>query len=307
MINKERYIQFCNHTEIYVPIFSQPWWLEAVSDGHWDVLIAEENGRILAFNPYYYVEDAGRRIIRKAPLTQNNGVILNYPAGLKYEKKLSFEKKALNMIIDQLDAMHLDSYRQYFHYSFTNWLPYYWRGFQQTTRYTYVIDGQDMSDVMRNMNAKLRNQIKKAETLVSVHEGMSIADFYHFNQKTYERQNMEIPYSLDIVKRIEDACHIRGASRILYAVDGERNLHSAIYLIEDAQSVYYLMSGSDAQFRSSQALSLLIHRGIAYAMFTGKAFDFEGSMKQNIESHFSQFGAKQKAYMDIRKNYGTEK
>lgn len=307
MTNKERYIQFCSDEETYVPIFSQPWWLEAVSGESWDVLIAEDNSTILAFNPYYFSSDETGMIIRKAPLTQNNGVIMNYPTNLKYEKKLSIEKKALGLIIDQLDSMNLSSYRQYFHYSFTNWLPYYWRGFIQTTRYTYVIEETDFSTVMLNMNAKMRNQIKKAEKIVSVQEGMAIDDFYEFNKKTYERQNMEIPYSFKIVNNIEKACHSRGVSKILYAIDSEGNLHSAIYLVEDKKSVYYLLSGSDEHYRNSQALSLLIKCGIEYAVSVGKVFDFEGSMKKNIESHFAQFGAVQKPYMDIRKEYQREK
>lgn len=303
MTNKEKYIEFCQTSGVYVSIFSQPWWLEAVSEGNWDVLIAEENGMVLAFNPYFFIPHNEGLEIRKAPLTQNNGVILNYPAGLKYERKLAFERKALRMIIDQLEQMPLVSYRQYFHHSFTNWLPYFWKGFSQSTRYTYIIEERDGEIISQNMSAKLRNQIKKAEKNVCVFEDMSIEAFYEFNKKTYERQNMDIPYSFDIVSRIDDACRKRGAAKILYAIDSNDNMHSAIYLVEDAKAVYYLLSGSDERYRDSQSLSLLIKKGIEYAISVDKDFDFEGSMKENIESHFAQFGSVQKAYMDIKKDY----
>lgn len=304
MTNKAKYEQFCAESGVYIPIFSKPWWLEAVSNGTWDVLIAEES-QILACNPYFYVPGEQKNEIRKAPLTQNNGVIFNYPANIKYVKKLAFERKVLGMIIDQLEQLPLSTYRQYFHYSFTNWLPYFWRGFSQTTRYTYVVEEKSIEVARANMDAKLRNQIKKASTLVTVHEGMDIADFYEFNKKTYERQNLEIPYSFDVVSRVDAACKMRGASKILYAVDEQGNMHSAIYLIEDEESVYYLLSGSDEQYRNSQSLSLLLDKAIEYAISVGKKFDFEGSMKQNIERNFAQFGGVQKLYMDIRKDYRT--
>lgn len=303
MTNKVRYIDFCKKSGVYIPIFSQPWWLEAVSYGNWDALVVEESGNIIACNPFYYIDcDYGREIL-KAPLTQNNGVLFNYPVNMKYVTKLAFERKILDLVIDQIEAMNLVKYRQYFHYSFTNWLPYYWRGFSQTTRYTYVIEETNMDVITANMDSKLRNQIRKAHSIIEVKEGMLIDEFYEFHKKTYERQDIDIPYQYDIVRRIEEECAQRSASKILYAMDKYDNIHAAIYLVEDAQSVYYLLSGSDEKFRNSQSLSLLIKEGIEYAISKGKKFDFEGSMKKNLEKNFSQFGGIQKPYMNISKTY----
>lgn len=41
----------------------------------------------------------------------------------------------MNYFIDNLPKF--DYFNMNFHYSITNWLPFYWRGFKQTTRYTY--------------------------------------------------------------------------------------------------------------------------------------------------------------------------
>ena len=48
MTNKERYIEWVASLE-YVPIFMQPWWMDAVCAGkEWDVLLAEDSeGQIL--------------------------------------------------------------------------------------------------------------------------------------------------------------------------------------------------------------------------------------------------------------------
>lgn len=303
MTDKDYYRQFSENTTVYIPIFSKTWWLDAVAGDDWDVIFAKTSDEVLAFNPYFYVQHENGREIRKAVLTQNNGVLFNYPNDIKYVKKLAFERKALQMIIDIIEESDLQSYRQYFHYSFTNWLPFYWNGFTQTTRYTYVIEPASMEIIIQNMDAKLRNQIKKAEKYVTVDEGMDIEQFYEFNKKTYDRQGMTIPYSFDTVHKIEEACRKRDSSKILYATDEKGNMHSAIYLIEDEQSVYYLLSGSDPEYRDSQALSLLLLKGIEYAVQQGKKFDFEGSMKRNIERNFSQFGGIQRPYMDIQKKY----
>ena len=47
MTNKEKYTIFCEQND-FVPIFSQPWWMDAVCiDGYWDVLLYEKNEEIL--------------------------------------------------------------------------------------------------------------------------------------------------------------------------------------------------------------------------------------------------------------------
>ncbi len=304
--DKEKYITFCEKKLMYIPIFSQPWWLEAVSNGDWDVILLEENGEIVACHPFFYIEHHNGLEIRKAPLTQNNGILIKYPTSIKYSKKLSIERKTIKYFIEQLESKNLVSYRQYFHYSFTNWLPFFWRGFNESTRYTYIIDNYDMNSVSLNMDSKLRNQIKKATQIVEVFEGMGIRDFYEFNKLTFIRQGLEIPYSFEIVENIEKECSCRGASKILYAKDEQGNIHSAIYIVEDDESVYYLLSGSDARFRDSQSLSLLLFKAIEYAASINKKFDFEGSMKENIEHYFAQFGAIQTPYMDIKKLYKEE-
>jgi len=51
MTNKDKYSQFCaEHRDI--PIFSQPWWLDAVCSDSWDVILIERNNKIIAFLSY---------------------------------------------------------------------------------------------------------------------------------------------------------------------------------------------------------------------------------------------------------------
>jgi len=302
MSDIEKYRIF-SEDERTIPIFSKGWWLDAVSPGEWDVFLIEENGQIIAGLPYYLVTNrGGYREIKKAPLTQNNGVWIRYPEDQKYEKKIRYEMKLMESFIEKIEAMNLAKYQQYFHYSVTNWLPFYWNGYSQTTRYTYVIsDTSDMDEIYESLNSNVRKQLRKAEKLVEVKADLGIEQFFELNQLTFERQNMDIPYSFDVVARMDAACKERDARKILYCEDEAGNIHSAAYFIWDEQSVYYLMSGSHPDFRHSQSLTLLLYEGIKLASRMGKKFDFEGSMKKNIEQHFRQFGAIQIPYFNIYK------
>ena len=52
MSNKDKYIQYCL-IEKKVPIFSQPWWLDIVTEGgDWNVCLVEKGGEIVASMPY---------------------------------------------------------------------------------------------------------------------------------------------------------------------------------------------------------------------------------------------------------------
>ena len=49
-----RYHDFCR-TAPDVPVFAQPWYLDAcAAGGTWDVVLAEDGGRVVAALPYFY-------------------------------------------------------------------------------------------------------------------------------------------------------------------------------------------------------------------------------------------------------------
>lgn len=301
--NKQRYKKLCETYDI--PLFSQYFWLDGVSyAGEWDVIIIEENENVLATLPYYIKDNGKEKEIRKAPLTQNNGVFFFYPQGLKYERMLAFEHKVLDKIIDEIEKLNILSYRQYFHHTFNNWLPFYWRGYSQTTRYTYIIKNTvDIEEIYRNFSGNIRNNIKKANRLVDIIEDINYKEFYDLNVKTFERQGIPIPYSFDLFEKLYKNLEKQKCVKIYSAIDNEGNTHSAALFVYDSNSVYYLLSGSEEKFRSSQSLTLLIFEGIKLAKKLGLSFDFEGSMKKNIEKLFREFGAEQVPYFDISKNF----
>lgn len=225
---------------------------------------------------------------------------LSYPKNQRYCAKLSFEKENINLIIDEFEKLNVEYYSQNFHYKFTNWLPFYWRGYRQTTRYTYIIENiNDMDKVFSEFDSKLRNQVRKAQKIVNVQEDLSIEDFYEINKMTYDRQNMNIPYSFERIKKIDDACSKHNCRKIFGAVDENNNLHAAIYVIWDSNSAYYLMGGVNPKFKYSEATSYLIYEAIKYTSRYVDKFDLEGSMVEGIEKFFRAFGAKQTPYFNI--------
>lgn len=301
MTNKKKYEAFCKLT--YVPVFSQPWWLDAVcEEGYWDVLLYERDEQIIGALPYYVKKRMGISYITQPKLTQHNGVVIKYPSSQKYEKKLSYEKEVMTNLIEKLEKLPISYYQQNFHPKYTNWLPFYWKGYNQSTNYTYRIENiKDIDRVLLDFNHSKRKNIKKSSQLVDVIFDLSSKDFYENHKMTLAKQNDTIGYSYDLFKKIYDAAYKNNQGKIIYCKDAGGNIHAALFVIWDNNSAYNLISTIDPDFRNSGAASLVVYEIIKYVRYFVDVFDFEGSMIESVEDSFRRFGTVQTPYFAINK------
>jgi len=298
MTNKEKYRLFCEK-EKTVPIFSQAWWLDSVAGDSWDVCLVEDGEGIVASMPYATKKQYGLTLLSHPLLTQNLGPWIK-PSKAKYNKMLSQQKKWMQELIDQLPEY--DYFSQSWHYSQTNWLPFYWRGFEQTTRYTYVIeDLSNLDKVFGNFHSSYRNKVRKAEKIVTILKDMEAEGFYEINKKTFLRQGVDVPYSKLFFLKHDNALANRKSRMIFYAIDSDENVHSALYLTWDNMSSYVHMAGEDPKFRSSGAGIFLIWEAIKYTknILNLNKFDFEGSTIESVEKVRRDCGALQKPYFTV--------
>jgi len=237
--------------------------------------------------------------IRLPLLTQKMGVLFEDFSNIKYVTRLEKEKKIIYEFIDVL-TREKKSYSMNFDWHFDNWLPFYWRGYEQTTRYTYVIDfsNKTLDQIWQDMDERTRNSIRKAEkSSLRIFRTTDVERFYEINKMTFERQKMKIPYSFEYVQKIYET--FKDNILIFEATDSDGNIHAMNFYIADNRSVYYLMSGADPDFRSSGAQNKIHWEAIKHFYGRVKYFDFEGSMIENVEANFRKFGGVQKQYFNI--------
>jgi len=239
----------------------------------------------------------GFNIIRQPPLTPTLGPWIEL-SGTTMAKRLTEEKKLLNSLIDQLPKW--DYIQLNFNHRITNWLPFYWRGFKQTTRYTYILnDISDLGKVWLGLQENVRRHIQNAERRLTVRSDLSVETFLDVVELTFSRQNRRLPFPRELFRCVEKACIAHDARRMFFAQDAEGRIHAALYLIMDASYAYYLLGGADPRLRSSGAQSLLCWEAIKLASGKNLKFDFEGSMIEPIERAFRAFGAVQVPYLQI--------
>jgi lipid II:glycine glycyltransferase (peptidoglycan interpeptide bridge formation enzyme) len=232
-------------------------------------------------------------------LTQVLGPYIKYPKNQKYYKKLSWEKEVMNYFIDNLPKF--DYFRMNFHYSITNWLPFYWNGFNQTTRYTYVVENNlTIEELSKNFETDIRRRRRrKAEKLkVKVYKSNDLKKFYELNKMTFKRQGLNIPYSYEFIKTIYNNANQN--IKIFFA-EYDNKVIAASFLIFDKTSVYYLMGGIHPDYKDLGGMDLIQYESIKCALNNKLKFDFEGSMIESIEKYFRSFGAIQKPYFQLTK------
>lgn len=294
----DRYRILCEQ-ESSIPLFSQAWWLDAAAGvGGWDVVIVERDGQIIASLAYVKKKRYGFTVLTQPVLTQNLGPWLKLDVDLKSSKKLAHEKDLIQELYRQLPKC--DHYSQSWHYSRTNWLPVYWMGFSQTTKYTYVLnDISDIETVLKNFENSKRKNIKKSEKVVKVVHDISAKDFYDNHMMTLKKQGQEILYSFEVFDRLYRAGYDNNSAKSIAAFDEAGNMHAALFVVWDKESAYDLISTIDPDFRVHGAASLLIKEVITYVSQFVNKFDFEGSMIESVERSFRQFGAEQVPYFSI--------
>jgi lipid II:glycine glycyltransferase (peptidoglycan interpeptide bridge formation enzyme) len=301
MTSKQKYRIHCEK-EPTIPIFSQAWWLDATAGDDWDVVIIESSNEVIASLPFILNKGRlGFTTITQPLLTQNLGPWFKESTA-KYSKQLGREKDILQELFSKLPKH--DYYHQNWHYNITNWLPLYWKNFQQTTRYTYVInDLSNLEKVWDSFETNIRTDIKKANKKFSltVKQNTDIEDFIELNEKVFNRQNKKLPYSKELVRSIYRKSIDLNKGSFFIAYDYQDRKHAGVFIVWDKSSAYYILGGGDPELRNSGATSLCLWEAIKLASTVTKKFDFEGSMLEPVERFFRAFGAIQTPYFSITK------
>lgn len=304
--DKKNYCKFCEKT--YVPIYSKPWWLDAVCGSeNWDVWLYRSGEDILAAMPYYKERRGEYRYITKAIWTQNNGIIFCHAPEAKLVARQIFEEKVIDAACTFIESLGLDVYEQQFHYSFRNWLPFFWNGYTALTRYTYVLDDiTDINATWEQMSSKARKLVRKGQRNAQILTGLNPDIFYVEHEKVFLKQDLPCPFTQERWERLYRACMEHGAAKIFYAKEKDGNVASVLFLVWDECSAYLLLGGSIPPFQNLDTYSAVIWESIKYASEKNLAYDFEGSMIKRISKAFREFGGEPKPYFRIRKVFNPE-
>jgi hypothetical protein len=278
-------------------IFCYTWWLDAITNSRFKILAALENDVIVAGIPLAF-DDMNK--VNVPPLTRSLGVLFIPQDNLSEQKKLSNQRRWLTALLENFPIENF--VQMCMHHEFKDWLPFRWKGFKQTTRYTYIVNYREctIDELYRKMSRGRKETINRA-----VRNGIHVEltnDFdllYRFASLSYQRQNLEfrVPYS--DLKRLDEAIVKNGSRIILKAVDSKGLLHASIYAAFNSRSAYFLLSGGDPVLRKQGGHTLVFWETIKYFSDKVAFSNFGGSDIKRIEEHLRGFGGQLTPYFHI--------
>ena len=290
------------HKEI--PLFMQAWWLDATSKENWDVIFAKIHDEIAGFFVFSYQKKLGKTIVTNLPLTQYSGPFIFYPTNLNKSDIHSFENKIYTSIIEQLDSKNIDFIEINCHHSFKNWQQFFWSGYKQTTKYTYILENISNKDtLLKEMSYSQRaKRIKKAKNDYYFSLELSAEEFYDFYKSNLKDLDKTIFYSKDFFLKLYNAAKERNQGQIISIYSKDNELLAALWTIWDSEFAYNMIMTSDKKKKCSEGTTLLIWETIDFLKDKTKNYDFEGSMIKGVALRNQSYGATALPYHSISKS-----
>lgn len=278
-------------------IFAQRWWIDVITEGAGKLLGCFQGKRLLAGLPIWPTTRLGVRQLRQPPLTPYWGPVFQQLEG-KYVTRLNLEMSVLRAFARAIAPWQ--DVAMSFHPSLTNWLPFYWQHYAQTTRYTYRIDDlSTLSDAMchNTVRAKIKRAVSAGVRVVDITDPEVLLRMYEL---TMQRQGLAPSAG---VRRLWPAIARAAAAQdrlsMIAAVGKDGQVHFARALVWDDRCAYGLMAGGDPRFSASSGGTLTQWHRIQHAATLVRSYDFEGSVREPIETFFRQFGGVLTPYMIV--------
>ena len=167
-----------------------------------------------------------------------------------------------------------------------------WAGFDVQVGYTMRFEsGSRPADILASMAKKHRNALHKGiRDGIECVVGDEVDTLLELHELTFKRQGLQLPYSLDLPRRLVMATLNRGKARI-YVARVRGDIAAILWVVHDSRSSYLLIAGGYPSLRPTGAGNLIEWHAIQDALSGGRAFDFEGSQLRGVEQHYRHWGA----------------
>lgn len=286
-------------------VWDYSWWVESITNNDYKICaIFDDNNTIVAgiVLPLF-----SRRRAINPNLTQSLGILFqDFGAqnNIRLQKVLTTQKEYTNLIFDFIGD-YIREFDIKFHYKYDYWLPLYWKGFQQTTMYTYVIDysGYVLDEEFKRFSKGhkwILNRVEKKSDL-KVIESNDINEYLAESDKTYQRQGVKKPYTNEAVIRLYSLLKEHNMIKIFKIEDSDNRIHAIECYVYNDKEAYYWLGASDASLRDSGGHTYLTWFAIRYFSTRVHTFNFGGSMIEQVEKNFRNFSAMPKQYFRIYK------
>ncbi len=290
--HKEQYRKLCETEGLYIPLFQQYWWMETVCQGkQWDVILAQEGDTIKGALPFLHGKKLGMKYILQPQLTPWTGPWLR--PGMSFADRQATLGTLAAALRDRNALLAMVCFPP----EETDWQPFKWHGFRQTTRYTYRFPSLSDPDSLYRAASRLRRRYDASvEELCTVDQNLTLDEFVPFHIGYYRRRNERDLIGEVLLHRVVSSACEHGHG-LLWGLRGrtDNQLHAAWFVAYDEQCAWSLLLAIGAEAPKG-AMSYLMWQMLRELSSRTKSFDFEGGMDKKLAFFYSTFGTIQTPY-----------
>lgn len=277
-------------------IYGKTWYLDALSASY-KILVVINDKEIFA----------GIALAKNEIHTFSNPLLCKY-LGIYFKKldgnesrQISKKIELSNMLIFEIKKVKTFDYT--FHPNYNNWLPFYWAGYKQTTKYSYLLEIENKSkeDIFQCFSRELKNRINKFSNVAYTIDFCNHFELvYSIIKNTYLRKGVIIPFQK---KKLEGFINKMQDNNSIKFVNVFYNdiIIAFTISIHDKNAAYLILHGVDNTRKIPGNHEFAIFNTILQYNQTHKIFDFEGSMIKKIEFFYRKFGGTLIPYSKIYK------
>jgi hypothetical protein len=282
------------------PFFHRPEWLDAVCGPEgWRAVVHEESGEIRAAWPFGWTRKWGPADLYLPPYTQFLGPLLFDEAFEANAARYAFHKRASEALLDRLPPY--GSCLFHTTYRFHNWMPFMWRGFQQHTRYSYVLTlGEDASSWLNAFSRTRRKQLRKADKAgLRPKLGLSAEEIHAHHARVLAARGQRPSYSIELLARMMQAADAIGECLVVGVYTPSELLCSVQVAVRAGRRAYNILSAIDPERNREGASVLGMHSLLSHLAGRADSLDMLGSIDPAVEQAYREYGGGLHAYMAI--------
>ena len=283
MSEKEIYIEWAEKMDL--PLFFQPWWLDAVccQGKTWNVILYRQNDTIKAALVFQKMKKYGLTCFLLPELTPYLGCC--FAKTIKTSEQQQISLHLLYQLTKQKPAiLQLTCWSKEMAFQIQKEAK-----FNIQERITYKIkDISNPNDLLFQFHHSKQRHIRKAQKSLQVDFSLSVEEFCKLHAYQYQLRGGTDKYAPPLLQKVceESIKHNQGK---IIAIKDKTNIHAAIFVAWDKHTAYNLLYFIHPQYRSSGASSLMVFEMLKYLHDKKISFDFEGSMQKNIASSYEKF------------------
>lgn len=274
------------NTILQPTIFHEEWWLNAATNGNYQVVESSDGGGVVGRMPFYMRRRMGMNWCVMPLLTYFLGPAIDVGQGTD-RTHLSHQLEITRDLIQKLPPASFMQIKC--HRDVNDVLAFQEQNFRTSVQFTHEIHPASEETLWNNLRRSRRKEIVKAQKNIAIDIMDDPAAFLQFYETNLKVKNIKAYVNITDCLKVMATAISKQRGQILGAKDKNGILNAAIFYVWDDTSVYGLLT-TRLPTADNGTVSALVWQAILEASKRNLIFDFAGLATKGSIMFYAGFG-----------------